>query len=188
MLFVSVNTFKGASSSIVCSKNLSLSRLIIETMKSNYERLIALADEVFAVRKDPEQLDVNEDVMEKLHAIHAATLSDKDFGDGPLLWILLIPTTVALMNQFLDHEINEKQLYELTEPSQTYEAIYLCSALVLDEYRNKGYAKEVTLDAINDIQKDHPIKALFYWPFTQGGEAAAKSIAKAIGLPLYERK
>jgi hypothetical protein len=49
-------------------------------MKSNYERLIALADEVFAVRKDPEQLDVNEDVMEKLHAIHPATLSDKDLG------------------------------------------------------------------------------------------------------------
>lgn len=157
-------------------------------MKSNYERLIALADEVFAVRKDPEQLDVNEEVMEKLHSIHPATLSDKDLGEGPILWILLIPTTTSIMNQFLNHEINEKQLYELTEPGQSYEAIYLCSALVLEEYRNKGYAKEVTLHAINEIQKDHSIKALFYWPFTDGGEAAAKSIANSIGLPLYERK
>jgi len=157
-------------------------------MKSNYERLIALADEVFAVRKDPEQLDVNENVMEKLNEIHPATLSDKDFGEGPILWILLIPTTVALMNQFLNHEINEKQLYELTEPSQEYEAIYLCSALVLEEYRNKGYAKEVTLHAIKEIQKDHPIKALFYWPFTEGGMHAARSIAKELELPLLERK
>lgn len=173
---------------MVCSKTLSLSRLILGKMKSNYERLIALADEVFAVRKDPEQLDVNEEVMEKLHAIHPATLSDKDLGEGPILWILLIPTTTSLMNQFLTCEINEKQLYELTGPGQLYEAIYLCSALVLEEYRNKGYAKEVTLHAINEMQKDHPIKALFYWPFTEGGEAAAKSIANSIGLPLYERK
>lgn len=157
-------------------------------MKSNYERLIALADEVFAVRKDPEQLDVNKDVMEKLHAIHPATLSDKDFGEGPILWILLIPTTISTMNQFLNHEINEKQLYELTEPGQSYEAIYLCSALVLQEHRKKRFAKEVTLKAINEIQEDHSIKALFYWPFTEHGEAAAKSIAKAIDLPLYERK
>jgi len=157
-------------------------------MKSNYERLIALADEVFAVRKDPEQLDVNEEVMERLHAIHPSTLSDKDFGEGPILWILLIPTTVTLMNQFLKHEINEKQLYELTNPGQTYEAVYLCSALVLEEYRNKGYAKEVTLHAIKEIQKDHPIKALFYWPFTEGGMHAARSIAKELELPLLERK
>ena len=157
-------------------------------MKSNYERLIALADEVFAVRKDPEQLDVNENVMEKLNEIHPATLSDKDFGEGPILWILLIPTTVTLMNQFLKHEINEKQLYELTNPGQIYEAVYLCSALVLEEYRNKGYAKEVTLHAIKEIQKDHPIKALFYWPFTEGGMHAARSIAKELELPLLERK
>ncbi len=157
-------------------------------MKSNYERLIALADEVFAVRKDPEQLDVDEKVIEKLQAIHPATLSDKDFGKGPVLWILLIPTTTDLMNQFLNHEINEKQLYELTEPNQLYEAVYLCSALVLEEYRNKGYAKEVTLHAVNEIKKVHSIKALFYWPFTAGGAVAAKSIAKTIDLPLYERK
>lgn len=157
-------------------------------MKSNYERLIALADEVFAVRNDPDQLDVNESVMEKLHDIHPATLSDKDFGHGPILWILLIPTTVVLMNQFLNHEINEKQLYELTEPGQAYDAIYLCSALVLEEYRNKGYAKEVTLHAIKEIRNDHPIKVLFYWPFTEGGMYSARSIAKELELPLLERK
>jgi len=157
-------------------------------MKSNYERLIALADEVFAVRKDPEQLDVNEEVMEKLHAIHPSTLSDKDFGEGPILWILLIPTTEALMHQFLNHEINEKQLYELTNPGHTYEAVYLCSALVLEEYRNKGYAKEVTLQAIEQIRKDHPISTLFYWPFTEEGKHAALSIAQQLELPLLERE
>ena len=33
---------------------------------SNYERMIKLADEVFASKDDPDQLDVNEDVIEEL--------------------------------------------------------------------------------------------------------------------------
>lgn len=157
-------------------------------MKSNYERLIALADEIFAVRQDPEQLDVNEEVIEKLQSIHPATLSDKDFGDGPVLWILLIPTTTDLMNKFIHQEINEKELYELTEPNQRYDAVYLCSALVLEEYRHKGYAQEITIQAIEEIKKQHPIKALYYWPFTEGGLRTAQAIAKKLNLPLYERK
>ncbi|MFN5347029.1 MAG: GNAT family N-acetyltransferase [Bacteroidota bacterium] len=157
-------------------------------MKSNYERLIALADEVFAVRQDPEQLDVSEEVIEKLQSIHPATLSDKDFGDGPVLWVLLIPTNTSIMNQFIHHEINEKGLYELTEPNQKYDAVYLCSALVLDEYRHKGYAQAVTIQAIEEIRKQHPIKALYYWPFTEGGLHTAQAIAKKLNLPLYERK
>lgn len=155
---------------------------------SNYERLIALADQVFEVRNDPEQLDVNEAVMQKLEAIHPSTLSDKDFGEGPILWILLIPTSLELMNQFLDGKINERKLFELTNPGMNYEAVYLCSALVLEEYRNKGYATEVTVEAIRHIQKDHTIKSLFYWPFSEGGKKAAQAIAAQLQLPFLEKK
>jgi hypothetical protein len=35
-------------------------------MKSNFERMMKLAEDVFAVKNDPEQLDVNEDVIEQL--------------------------------------------------------------------------------------------------------------------------
>ncbi|MFM7016127.1 MAG: hypothetical protein ACKOX3_07360 [Bacteroidota bacterium] len=157
-------------------------------MNSNYERLIALADEVFAVRNDPEQLDVNEEVINRLQAIHPATLSDLDFGDGPILWVLLIPTTEATRKQFLKKEINEKQLFEQTLPGQAYEAIYLCSALVLKEYRKKGYAKKIAISAIKEIQKSNAIKCLFYWPFTIEGKYAAEAIASDLNLPLIERK
>ena len=82
---------------------------------SNYERMIKLADEVFASKDDPDQLDVNEDVIEELLHIHAATVSEYDNGEGPIAWVLLIPTTIALMNQFIECEISEKQLFELTK-------------------------------------------------------------------------
>jgi GNAT superfamily N-acetyltransferase len=154
---------------------------------SNFERMIQLAEEVFAVKNDPEQLDVNEDVLERLQKIHPASVSEYDDGKGPAAWILLFPTTTELMNKFLEKKISEKELYNLTPIDAKYEAIYLCSAMVLEEYRRKGIAKKLTLDAIEKIKKNHSIKALFVWAFTKEGDMAAEALAKTISIPLYKR-
>ena len=157
-------------------------------MASNFERMIQLAEDVFAAKKDPDQLDVDEDVIEHLKKIHPYSVSEYDDGNGPAAWILLIPTTTGLMNQFLDNKISEKELFELTPLDTPYEALYLCSAMVLEEYRRKGIAKRLTLKAIEEIKKDHPIKALFVWAFTKEGDLAADALAKFTGLPLHKLK
>jgi GNAT superfamily N-acetyltransferase len=149
--------------------------------------MIQLAEDVFAVKTDPDQLDVDHAVMEKLQKLHPATLSEYDDGNGPVAWILLIPTTLELMNRFLEHEISEKELFELTQPDTVYDALYLCSALVLEEYRRKGIAKQLTINAIECIHKDHPLKALFVWAFSREGDLSADAIARLTSLPLYKR-
>ena len=153
---------------------------------SNLERMIDLADEFFSSRTDPDQLDVNHEVLERLRQLHPATVSDYDEGTGPVAWVLLIPTTTALMNSFLEHRISEKELYEQTPLNETYDAIYLCSALVLEEYRRQGIAKRLALKAIEKIRLDHPIKALFSWAFSKEGDLAAEVIAQIASLPLYK--
>ncbi len=155
---------------------------------SNYERMIKLADEVFASKEDPEQLDVNEDIIDELLHIHPATVSEYDNGDGPIAWVLLIPTTLTLMNRFIHGQISEKQLFELTKIEKTYDAIYLCSAMVLKEYRNKGIAKNLVLNAIDKIRKDHSIHGLFVWPFSKEGDLGAETISNITSIPLYKRK
>jgi len=155
---------------------------------SNYERLIQLADEVFAVKSDPSQLDVNAEVLERLIQLHPATVSAFDDGNGPVAWVLLIPTTLELMNRFLGSEISEKELFEQTPLNISYEAIYLCSALVLEEYRRKGITKNMALTAIEKISQKHPIKAAFVWAFSHEGDLAAETIARLAGLPLYKRE
>jgi hypothetical protein len=75
---------------------------------SNFERMILLADEVFATKEDPDQLDINEDVLAHLRSIHPATVCEYDDGHGPVAWVLVIPTTLELMNQFLTGTISEK--------------------------------------------------------------------------------
>ena len=150
--------------------------------------MIQLADEVFAVKDDPSQLDVNQEVLERLHRIHPTTVSSQDEGNGPVAWLLLIPTTLELMNQFLEGEISEKKLFDLTPLDTKYEALYLCSAMVLEEYRRKGITKQLSIKAIETISQDHPLKAAFVWAFSPEGDQAAETIVGLAGLPLYKRK
>jgi len=154
---------------------------------SNFERMMQLAEDVFASKNDPDQLDVNQQVLERLQLIHPAAVSEYDDGNGPVAWVIVIPTTVELMNLFLENKISEKELFELTPLDTTYEALYLCSAMVLEEYRRKGIAKRLVMNAIEKICKNHPLKALFVWPFSKEGDLGAEIIARLTSLPLYKR-
>jgi len=154
---------------------------------SNYERMMEMAKDTFANRIDDSQLSIDEKVLERLHQLHPATVSEYDDGNGPAVWILLIPTTLELMHQFLKNKISEKELYELTPLNIKYEAIYLCSAIVLPEHRGKGIAKQLSLAAIESMRKGHPIKALFVWAFSKQGEGLAQKVSNSSGLPLYKR-
>ncbi len=152
-----------------------------------YERMIRLAEETFAVKNDPEQLDVDQEIIKRLQRIHPATVSEYNEGDGPIAWVLLIPTTRDLMDLFLNKRISEKELFEKTPLDGVYKAVYLCSAMVLEEYRRTGIAKRLALSAIESIRNDHSIDTLFAWAFTKEGDLLAGKIAQLAGLPLYKR-
>ncbi len=154
---------------------------------SNLDRMIALADEVFSAHNDPAQLEVDEEVMERLERIHPATLSEHVVGNGPVVWILLIPTTIELMNKFVSEEISETELLDQTPLDIKYEALYLCSALVLPEYRRQGLATQIGTAAIESIRRDHPIKYLFTWNFSKEGADLSELASETLHLPLLKR-
>ena len=76
----------------------------------------------------------------------------------------------------------------MTPVGGTYDAIYLCSALVLPERRRQGVALDMTVDAVRQIKEEHPIESLFVWTFSQEGERLAAMVAKATGVPLFKMK
>ena len=154
---------------------------------SNFERMMALVEASFNTKNDPNQLDVNEEVISRLYQIHPNALIEKDDGDGPYIWIILIPTTKHLMELFLTNEISEAELFEKTPIDAEYETIYLCSAMTLEEYRNKGITKQLCLEAIKNIRQNNPITALFVWSFSKEGESLAEKIATETGLTLFKK-
>jgi hypothetical protein len=155
----------------------------------NFNRMIQLANVAFDVQNDSRQLHVDEVVIEKLKNLHPATVSEYIDGDGPVIWLLLFPTSIELMHQFLKEEISENELLDKTieQKANKLEALYLCSALTLEDYRNRGLTKNLALAAIHKIRKDHLIKYLFVWNFSKEGSAFSKSLAKIEMLPLLER-
>ena len=154
---------------------------------TNFERMIQLADDIFDTKSDPEQLDVNEDVLNRLKELHPGSVSEKANENGPIAWILLIPTTHKLMESFLAGDISEKELFYLTNPGEQFDCIYLCSAMVLSEFRKQGITTDLTTAAIKNISKTHQIKALFVWAFSEEGKLSAHKIAANLNLPLFEK-
>lgn len=153
----------------------------------NMKRMIQLAEEFFDVKNDPDQISVDEETRGRLLEIHPSTMSEVRNEDGPIVWILVIPTTSDVMEQFLAKSINERQLLQNTSHGERFEAVYLCSALVLPEHRGKGLAKRAAVQAVREIQKQHPIKNLFAWTFSKEGEGLSVAIAKELQLPLRLR-
>jgi hypothetical protein len=154
---------------------------------SNLERMIALADEFFDAKNDPDQIVVDEEVVQKLRGIHPATMSEETHSDGPVAWLLAIPTPHSVMEQFLRGEIGEKALLDMAVNAKSHESVYLCSAIVLPEYRRKGLARKLAMRAVQAFQADFPIKELYCWAFSEEGKQLAQLIATELRLPLFQR-
>jgi hypothetical protein len=153
----------------------------------NYQRMLDLVVNFFGTREDGDQITVTPEELKRLLDIHPATMSEVANEDGPILWLLLVPTTAKVMYEFLEGIISERQLLLETLPGQEYTAIYLCSIYVLPEFRKQGLSRKTMIEAINQIQKDHPIKSLYYWPFSNEGKQLATTIAEELDLPLFEK-
>jgi GNAT superfamily N-acetyltransferase len=154
----------------------------------NFERMIALVDEFFATKNDPEQISVDKRTMARLRRIHPKTMNEIGTKKGPIAWAMVIPTTETLMDQFVSKTISEKELLRKTPLHARYDALYLCSALVLHEYRGKGLAKKLLINAVRSIRKEHDISWLFYWGFSREGKKLAAFVARDLNLPLKGRK
>jgi len=157
-------------------------------MEKNFERMLRLAEDFFDVKNDPEQLSMNDEDRAQLERLHPATLSEERNEDGPIAWMLLFPTTRAQMDRFLKCEIGERPLLHETALGIPYDAVYLCSALVLDEFRGKGLARRLARTALRAIMADHAIETLFIWPFSEEGDRLAAALAAEFGLPLLRRE
>ena len=156
----------------------------------NLKRMLDLVDEVFESKSDPNQLSFTEEDMEHLQALHPACLNEHANEDGPYAWISIFPTSSDLANKFVGGKSTERELFDKTlelNPTQL-NTVYLCSALVLPEFRKNMIAFTTTIQAIEGMKNNLPIHQLLVWPFSHEGEQLAKKIAKASQLPLLIKK
>lgn len=152
--------------------------------KTNFTRMLTLIDEVFATRNDPDQIQVTNHQMKKLKKIHPLCLSEYADENGPLICVLMIPTTNQIMQEFLINQISEKELLDKTPINTKYDTIYLCSVTTLPELRGLGKTKALCINTIKEMCRDNPITDLFVWPFSIEGLHLAQTIATNVQLKL----
>lgn len=152
------------------------------------QRMIELAETFFKTKNDPAQLSITPEVMERLRRLHPRSMTEMADEQGPYVWIIVIPTTDGVMEDFIAGRIDERELLERTPPDISYEALYLCSALVLPEFRGRGLARRAVGEAIAQIRTTHPLRTLFYWAFSTEGERLAAAVARETGLPVRKRE
>ena len=153
----------------------------------NLTRMIRLAEEVFHVADDPGQLAIDEEVTKRLHRLHSATMQEHATEDGPVAWAIVIPTTTQVMEAFLSGDIGERELLDRTPEHGPFDAVYLCSALVLPEFRRQGIASALICRAVEEIRMSHPITVLFSWIFLEEGARLTASISRTLDLPFVTR-
>jgi hypothetical protein len=153
----------------------------------NFKRMMKLIDETFATRSDPDQLQVTQAQLKKLEQIHPSTLSELSNEDGPLIWVLIIPTTDEVRDDFISGRIGESELLARTRAGDKYTSLYLCSATTLPEARGKGKTRNLCKKAISEMMKDHAITSLFVWPFSKEGLGLSESLAREFKMPLLKR-
>ena len=162
----------------------------MDQSESYLSRMIALADSFFAAKSDPQQLDITEEVMEHLSQLHPDCMGEVSMEKGPVAWSIVFPTSKESAELFLNGTIGEQELFRraLEEKGRVpLTMLYLCSALVLPEFRGKGLAKKIVLDSVAALRRDHPIEGLFVWTMSGEGSALAESVAKNTGLALEKK-
>jgi hypothetical protein len=140
------------------------------------DETIRIAENFYGTAEDPNQIPIKRESYYKFQKLSPKTILYTLNGNGdPISWTMVLPTSKALMERFLEGAISERELLDLSQPAEKYEAIYLCSAFTIPEYRNKGHAMELLRESINAIPKVDDVE-YFAWPITEEGRRMTKKL------------
>ena len=151
------------------------------------DSMMKIAELFFGTETDPDQMPINQESADKLLSIHKNTIVYKiDENGNPIAWVVVVPTSINVMNQFLKKEITEKELLDKAVEEKKFDTLYLCAAFVLPEYRRKGYAKELFEEAINGMPNGNNA-TLYCWLYSEDGKKLVAALSGVIKRPILSR-
>lgn len=152
-----------------------------------FEKVLKISEEFFGTGTDPDQMPVTKETADTLFSIHHDTVLYKfDESGNPIAWSVIVPTSVEVMNKFLNKEISEKELLAIAAQEKRFDALYLCAVFVLPEYRRQGYAKQLLLDGVTKISNGRQLP-LYCWIYSDEGKRLIHALAQEFGREIVSR-
>ncbi|MEK7227995.1 MAG: hypothetical protein AAB681_01410 [Patescibacteria group bacterium] len=152
------------------------------------DKLMKIAEGVYGTATDPDQMPITRESAEKLDKLCSGWLETEfDEAGEPISWAVVMPTQRELADKFLNKEISERDLLNLTEPADIYDAVYIVSVITVPEQRGRGLAIKVINRAINNM----PVASdaiYFTWPTTKEGEALIKKLQPTLSKQIKIRE
>lgn len=152
-----------------------------------HEKTRKIAEQLYGTAQHPDHIPVTAASQEKLNRLHPKTVLFKVIDDEPVSWIVVVPTTRVLAEKFVNGEITERVLFDQTQPSERYEALYICSIITVPEHRRKGYGTGLLREALENIPLV-PDPYLFCWIYSKEGEAMFQALTAKFGKIVHPRK
>ena len=139
-----------------------------------------IAEQFYGTETHPDHIPINAESAAKLDSISNLWFNCAlDDAGEPISWVVVIPTSRALMKDFVSGQINERQLFDATTPHTAQEALYLCSALTVPAYRRQGLAMKLMLETIQAFEATAP-KELFAWPYSPEGAQMVRTMCERL--------
>lgn len=157
-------------------------------MEEITKKMAKISEDFYGTEKDPDQIPITEETQEKLLSIHPETaLYEIDKNNEPISWVIVIPTSLETMEEFLTNELTENELFEKAVIEKKFEALYLCSMFTMPQHQRKGLAKKLMLKAIQKLAP-RPEQKLFSWAYSEEGRLALQSISKELKREILLKK
>lgn len=103
---------------------------------------------------------------------------------------IVLPSSEEDMYDFINEKITEKELfYRILETDrENFSCLYLCSAVIAENYRRRGLAKKSLMKQIEKFSNIYDIKYIYSWAFSDAGKKICNNISEEINIPLIERE
>ncbi len=152
--------------------------------KDAFEKILKISEEFFGTENDPDQMPITNESADKLRSIHPDTLAYIFDGENnPIAWAVVVPTSVGVMNSFLNKKITERELLDMATEEKNFESLYISGVFVLPEYRRMGHALKLLKDSIEKIS-DGKTLPLYSWAYSKEGGELLETLSKDLGRPI----
>jgi GNAT superfamily N-acetyltransferase len=152
-----------------------------------FKKVLEISEQFFGTQTDPDQMPITQKTADKLASIHPDTVIYKFDEQGePIAWAVVVPTSLATKDKFLAGKMTERELLDEAARERRFDALYLCAAFVLPEYRRKGYARELVIEAINKVSGGKEIP-LYSWIYSPEGKKLVDTLSRELGREIAHK-
>ena len=158
--------------------------------KEDHDKIVELSEEFFDTEHDENQIP-SEEITYKFNTINfPLSLNIIKDGSKVIGQTFILPSKKKDMLDFISGKINERELFYRIKSCErnNFDSLYIVSALIIPEYRNKGIALGALKKHLEVSGKEFDFfPNLFCWIFSKEGEKLIEKLSRELEVKILSK-